>query len=224
VPQKLPEVSGARFAVHHRPGSRVGGDCFDVFRLDGRHTAFFLADVLGHGVTAGLLTLFLRRAFSSAELDPQAPEAALLRVNRLLLDQAGSDPPLVALVCGVLDATDGTLRWARAGLPPPLLVPASGPAQVWSAPGSLLGVCETSFAVQIHRLAPGDRLLLTSDGLDLAGPRGPQVSDRLLLSAGEHRAASVGAWLDHISQELTPETSPEDDWTMLAAEVVHGQL
>ena len=54
LPQSLPDVPHVRFAVHYQPCGRVGGDFYDVFRLDERHIGLYIADAMGHGVPASL--------------------------------------------------------------------------------------------------------------------------------------------------------------------------
>ncbi len=63
LPQTLPEAPGSRFTVHYVLCGRVGGDFYDVFRLDEHHVGFYVADAMGHGVPASLLTIFVERAF-----------------------------------------------------------------------------------------------------------------------------------------------------------------
>src|SRR6202007_1577929 len=68
LPQTLPQLPTARFAVHYRPCGRVGGDFYDAFRLDERHVAFYVADAMGHGVPASLLTVFVKRGVRAKEI------------------------------------------------------------------------------------------------------------------------------------------------------------
>src|SRR5207237_29730 len=56
LPRTLPELPQVRFAVKYRPCERVGGDFYDVFRLDEKHLGFYVADAMGHGVPASLPT------------------------------------------------------------------------------------------------------------------------------------------------------------------------
>src|SRR5438132_13448650 len=82
LPQSLPDLPPARFAVHYRPSGRVGGDFYDVFRLDEDHIGFYVADVMGHGVTASLLTIFLKKAVKAKEFSGM--EYRLLPTNEVL--------------------------------------------------------------------------------------------------------------------------------------------
>ena len=68
LPQTLPEAPGSRFAVHYQLCGRVGGDFYDVFRLDENHVGFYVADAMGHGVPASLLTIFVKKGVRPKEV------------------------------------------------------------------------------------------------------------------------------------------------------------
>ena len=65
----LPPVDGPlgplHFATLYRPASWVSGDIYDIFRVDERHVAFYMADAVGHGMAASLLTMFIKKAVVS---------------------------------------------------------------------------------------------------------------------------------------------------------------
>src|SRR5262245_8017127 len=68
LPQRLPEVPPARFAVHYLLCGQIGGDFYDVFRLDENHVGFYVADAMGHGVPASLLTIFVKKGVRAKEV------------------------------------------------------------------------------------------------------------------------------------------------------------
>src|SRR5262249_54238704 len=103
LPRTLPEMPPACFAVHYRPCGRVGGDFSDVIRLDEDHVGFYVADVMGHGVAASLLTVFLKKAIRFKEISGRdyrlySPHEVLQDLNRDLLDQAVADNPFITMV------------------------------------------------------------------------------------------------------------------------------
>jgi len=222
-PRSFPASSRLRFAIDHRPSARAGGDCFDVIRLDEVHVGFFMADVMGHGPEAGLLALFLHQQLSLPRLaDPShlSPERVLSRLNRALLDLALPDPPFITLLYGVCDERDGTLRFARAGHPPPLYLPHLGEPEFCHLPGSLLGMFDTEFTAQARVLRSGDRLLLYTDGLDPAGLEvQPTGSSRLRESAARGRSLPLAELIERVAGELRPSSSPQDDCTLLGLEM-----
>src|SRR5262249_29767176 len=145
LPQKLPEVAPARFAVHYLLCGQVGGDFYDVFRLDENHVGFYVADVMGHGVPASLLTIFVKKGVRAKEVFGQQyrlvpPGEVLQRLNKDLLDQALSDTPFISMVYALFNHREGTLQFSRAGHPYPIFVPRAGSLQLWEGEGLLLGV------------------------------------------------------------------------------------
>src|SRR5262245_11548489 len=91
LPRTLPEVLQARFAVCYRPRSRVGGDFFDVMRLDEDHVAVYVADAMGRGLPASsLLSIFVKKCIQPKEITGRAyrlmpPDEVLARLNRELV-------------------------------------------------------------------------------------------------------------------------------------------
>src|SRR5262249_46592310 len=90
--KQIPVMARARFAVQYRPCGRVGGDFYDVFRLDEHHVGFYVADVMGHGIPASLLTIFLKKAVRTKEISGREyrilpPDEVLQNLNRDMLDQ-----------------------------------------------------------------------------------------------------------------------------------------
>lgn len=216
-PAALPEVAPLRLGLYTRAGERAGGDCFDVFRIDADHVGFYLATVVGRSVAAALLTICLRRLQTRTEAGISSPAHVLQRLNQELLALALPDTPFVTMIYGVADRRTGVVTWSRAGHPQPIHVPVSGPAAVLPGVGNLLGVFPAHCSVETRQLAPGDRMLLYSDGL---APRedSSSAADRLLIAALEHRAAPVQEHVERTAFDLLPLGSPGEDATLLALE------
>src|SRR5439155_16440186 len=163
LPRTLPEVGPVRFAVHYRPCGQVGGDFYDVMRLDEHHVGFYIADAMGHGVPASLLTIFLKKAVQAKEVSAASyrlvpPEVVLARLNRELMGQGLADLPLITMIYGLLDCRSGALQFARAAHPHPIYLPRTGDPQQWQTPGTLLGVFEAEYPAVERVLRPGDKL------------------------------------------------------------------
>jgi sigma-B regulation protein RsbU (phosphoserine phosphatase) len=225
LPQTLPEAPGAEFAVRHWPSGRVGGDFYDVFRLDETHVGFYIADAMGHGVSASLLTLFVKKGLRSKELSGRVyrlppPDEVVGRLNKDLIDQDLSENPFLTMVYCLFNSETRTVQLARAGHPYPLLIPKDGPLELWRQEGLLLGVVDAKFPATTHTLRPGDKLLLYSDGVDSARFEGGQPGTESLLGCAErHRALSVHAFVDRLARELFSSGEHPDDLTLLALEM-----
>jgi sigma-B regulation protein RsbU (phosphoserine phosphatase) len=225
LPRGLPEVPGVRFTVHYRPCGRVGGDFYDLFRLDESHVGFYVADAMGHGVPASLLTIFLKKGIRAKEISGRSyrlvpPEEVLQGLNHDLVEQGLAETPFITMVYGLLNFREGTLAFARAGHPHPVYVPATGASQLLEVHGSLLGVFETQFRPRAQRLNTGDKVLFYTDGADAVSFDGHPPGPRSLLAAAEHfRHLPVEEFVPRLAGELMP-GEQSDDLTLLGVEAL----
>ncbi|NUW43781.1 PP2C family protein-serine/threonine phosphatase [Nonomuraea rhodomycinica] len=195
LPPSPPKVPGLDIATHYHVASadQVGGDFFDVFRLDEHNWAFFLGDVCGKGADAAVVTALARHTLRAAAVYAGDPEAVLANLNMVLMDEfLGADPCYCTVLYGVLTPTDeGTrVKVAGGGHPPALVVRAGGDVEALRTEGGMLvGLLqEARFAVAETTLLPGDGMLLYTDGLTEARtPAGHMY--------GEDRLRSLAAGL-----------------------------
>jgi phosphoserine phosphatase RsbU/P len=223
LPQSLPQVPGVRFAVHHHQCGRVGGDFYDVFRLDEKHVGFYVADAMGHGVPASLLTIFVKNGVKAKEVFGSQyrlvpPDEVLFRLNRELIEQRLSEHPFITMIYGVLNHQDGTVQLARAGHPYPLHVPRTGEPALWQIEGLLLGVVDGQFPCRQQRLEVGDKLVFYTDGVDHAFEEQATGVESLLACARQHRELPAGEFVARLAQELFGAARQPDDLTLLALE------
>jgi phosphoserine phosphatase RsbU/P len=225
LPQSLPDLPTARFAVHYLLCGRVGGDFYDVVRLDESHVGFYVADAMGHGVPASLLTIFIKKGIRAKEIFGQQyrlvpPDEVLAQLNRELVEQELSEQPFITMVYVLFNFRDGTLRFSRAGHPHPIYLPRDGAPRFWELHGSLLGVFDTRFLAETHRLRPGDKVLLYSDGTDAAVFDGkPPGAASLLACAVRHRALPIQELIARLKRDLFADSTPQDDLTLLGLEM-----
>jgi len=179
LPTEMPRIDDVGFGVLWRPASYVSGDIYDVTRLDESHIGFFLADAVGHGVPAALMTVFIKRSLNFKRIDSSAPRGyrlinpgdALAQLNRDMIAQQNGNVRFATACCGIIDCTTRTVQIARAGHPYPMILRRDGRREMIEPDGGLLGVFEGEVYEQIALpLAPGDRLLLYSDGFEMAFP------------------------------------------------------
>lgn len=195
LPKAPPNLGPVRFATVFRPCRWVSGDIFDISRLDEDHVGLYLADAVGHGVAAGLLTMLIRNTIRPKQIRGQSyellrPAEILRRLNENLVAQELPHSQFITAWYGALNLRTLELTYSVAGHPPPLLIDPAGichPAGIQqsaaipesartpesagihelSGSGCLLGVFdEQVFTDQTIRLTPGQRVLLYSDGLE----------------------------------------------------------
>jgi sigma-B regulation protein RsbU (phosphoserine phosphatase) len=226
LPQTLPDAPCVRFAVHYRLCGRVGGDFYDAFRLDEKHVGFYVADAMGHGVPASLLTIFVKKGVKPKEVFGQQyrllpPTEVLQRLNKDLMDQAISESPFITIAYVLYNHHERIVHFARAGHPYPLLIPSDGESRFCQVQGSLLGVFDTVFPGQSQRLRVGDKLLLYSDGIDAAQFCDlPPGAESLRGCAEKHRQLPIDEFVASLARELFGQASPPDDLTLLGMEAL----
>ncbi len=166
LPQRLPVIAGLDVAARYLPSTRgmgIGGDFYDLIRLDDTTAAAAIGDVQGHNENAAALMGQVRTAVHASAGAP--PDEVLARTNRLLTDL---DPGLFTSCLYIhLDLAAHSARIATAGHPPPLLRQPDGQTDVLDLPpGLLLGIDPTSrYPTAEVPLLPGAALALFTDGL-----------------------------------------------------------
>jgi sigma-B regulation protein RsbU (phosphoserine phosphatase) len=184
MPKKVPTLNGVRAGVVYRPATYVSGDIYDIAQLDEHRSAFFIADAVGHGVPAALMTMII--ACGLHKLDGVGPNArvvppaeALFRLNNAMTEHTGGSSRFATAVYGVFDARSGEVTVAGAGHPPPLIVRQGGASIDRIEPeGPLLGVfAGADFGQTTVPLEPGDMMIMFSDGFEVAFPKAGSEGD-----------------------------------------------
>jgi serine phosphatase RsbU (regulator of sigma subunit) len=169
LPKRLPELSGVALAAHYQAaglGAEAGGDWYDAFVLGGDRIGVVVGDVTGRGVRAASTMGQMRsvtRAFALADDGSRSPGEVLTRVNRYQL--ALAEDELFTLVYAIVEPRGGTVRFANAGHPPPLLRTSGGGARFLEGGGGLMGLTDAVYQEVDLRIDERDMLILYSDGL-----------------------------------------------------------
>ncbi|QHC24023.1 SpoIIE family protein phosphatase [Streptomyces sp. GS7] len=168
LPRSLPETPGLSVAARYLPATRgmdIGGDFYDLIRLDAHRVAAVIGDVQGHNAAAAALMGQARTAVHAHATAGVAPDEVLARTNRLLTDL---DPDLFTSCLYVLiDLRTHEACLAGAGHPPPVLRHPDGRTGVLRMPpGLLLGVApDARYHATTIALPPQAVLALYTDGL-----------------------------------------------------------
>jgi sigma-B regulation protein RsbU (phosphoserine phosphatase) len=179
LPRELPRVAGLELAVRYVPAEDVAGDFYDFLPGGGRRLGVLVADVSGHGVPAALIASMIQVAAAAQAEHAASPARVLSGMNRIFHGKLRDQFITAAYVFVDLDA--GRLTWANAGHPPPLLATAGGVAEL-APTGILMGrLSRADYAERSLPIAPGDRLLLFTDGIpECPSPAGELFGDARL--------------------------------------------
>ena len=194
LPQRLPENPGYAGKATMVPAREMGGDFYDFFSLGRNRVGLVIADVSGKGVPAAFFMAISRTILQSSARDSRSAGECLAATNDLLCEQNPLELFVTAFY-GILDLETGELTFANAGHNPPLVAPKDGAVtQLAPTGGVAMGVMPgLPYAERTVTLAPGDTLILYTDGIseamDLDGREFTEA--RLIGSIAESHRESV---------------------------------
>jgi len=172
LPTQMPNTDRIKWSTVFLPAEWVSGDIYNVVRIDEKHIGFYVADVVGHGMPAALLTIFLKqalvmRATVESTYHIYSPAEVMKNLNSRMATQKLSGYQFATCCYCLLNIETLELTYARAGHPYPVLLrPGEAPKQL-EVRGSLLGVFkDADYSEDKIQLQPGDKILLYSDGAE----------------------------------------------------------
>jgi hypothetical protein len=172
LPSQLPNTDQLQWSTIFLPAEWVSGDIYNIVRIDEQHIGFYVADVVGHGMPAALLTIFLKQALVMRETIQNnyrifSPAEVMKNLNIRLVEQKLSGYQFATCCYCLLNTKTLQLTYARAGHPYPVLIRDQEKLKQLEIRGSLLGIFEQAeFLQETIQLQPGDKLLLYSDGAE----------------------------------------------------------
>ncbi len=162
----LVEAAGLDVAARYRPaghGHLVSGDWYDAVLLPNKEVLLVVGDVAGHGLDAVTGMVALRNHLRGLAITGAAPATLLTWLNGAACHLAGT---IGTAVCGCYDPVTRTLRWARAGHLPPVLIRDGQAYHLGEPRGLLLGADpDARYQEETTSLRLGDTLLMFTDGL-----------------------------------------------------------
>lgn len=230
LPRELPDVDGIHIGTIFRPASWVSGDIYDIFRIDEDHIGLYIADVVGHGMAAGLLTMFIKRSVVPKRIygndyEILEPGHVLSQLNDSLWSQNLPNCQFVTTCYCLYNTRTHRLQVARGGHPYPIRVGASGEVSEIRSSGGLMGLFENEqFETVTTELLPGEKLLLYSDGVEMAFLEKREASHAQPRYKKEFQSVAnlpAAELIDRLGRLLDAEEgslTPHDDVTVIALE------
>jgi len=237
LPQSAPDVRQLKFAWKFFPCQSIGGDIFNVFRLDEDHMGLYILDVSGHGVPSALVTVSV-----SQRLNPQ---------SGMLVKKKQDDPPRYSLtspsevlqtldeeypmerfdkyftaVYLIINFRTGHLTYSNAAHPSPILLHPDSPPMLLTEGGTIVGMGGIiPFDEETIQLRPGNKLILYTDGItEYRNSHGEFYGDlRLQQTLDAHKNLPIGELLTRTHEDMMhfgKEEPLTDDVTILGVEFV----
>ena len=218
--QDMPHI---RTTARMRPARGVGGDFYDMFKIDDHRLGFVVADVSGKGIPAALF-MVLSKAYIKNYMRLDMPlDQMAVQVNNQLCENNEEELFVTCFIC-VLDTESGELTYVNAGHNRPAVSRKGGAFQFLECPADVpFGIMEgMTYRLQKDRLEQGDRIYLYTDGVTEAFNEDEQMfSDKRLLEALNRKTGleddpeSFVSYLYQEVEDFTGNALRSDDITML---------
>jgi len=184
LPAKLPDDIFCEFAATNIPSREVGGDYYDVIRIDENIWGVAIADVSGKGAGAALLMANLQASLNVLAVEEKDDVSETVgRINRLIFKNTALDK-FITFFYGLINTKDNTLTFCNAGHNPPYKISPSGGITELATGGIVLGMMENvPYQQETVSFDPGDKLVLYTDGVTEAmDERGEEFGEEKLKS------------------------------------------
>lgn len=174
LPDRFPDIPNLQMATIYKPAQKVGGDLYDVFKLDGNRIGVAIADVSGKGIAASLLMAICQSNLRHFARHMLSPAKVLAELNEVVVGETRPEM-FVTVIYVVIDLEQEELIFARGGHELPILIhsgegPGKVKAEFLQSEGMALGLVSNEIfetAVQDHKVPfrKGDVLALYTDGV-----------------------------------------------------------
>jgi sigma-B regulation protein RsbU (phosphoserine phosphatase) len=221
LPPTHVELPGLSIAARYLACNELAGDIYDYVEAGDGAVALLIADVVGHGTSAAMMTGVVKAAFRASHVDDFEPKAVVERVREGIRD---FDPSrFVTLCCARVSPKRRELTYVNAGHPEPIVRAGSDQPVLLDSTGPLLSsaLLEIPCEQVTRELGPGDSLLLYTDGVTEARGPGGMFGQHRLVSAllrGERGPNLLDGLLSEVvAFSNTPNN--QDDITLLTLDL-----
>lgn len=224
LPKKIPLLSNYEISAYNKSARMVGGDYYDIVKLDDEHILFAIADVSGKGVPASLLMANIQ-AFLKSICKMKLPLAEATNLLNDLVAENTTNGSFITFFWGVLDNKNIELTFVNAGHNPPLLI-RDGQICKLKKGGMILGVMPTMipYVSDSIKLQKGDSLVLFTDGITEAmNTKWEEYSDErleeLVIKISDLSSENILDTIRKSVDEYTIGAEQSDDITSLVIKV-----
>jgi serine phosphatase RsbU (regulator of sigma subunit) len=224
LPKKFPSDIPFNFAHKYVPHEYIGGDFFDVIRIDATRVGLIIADVSGHGASAAFIVAMLKILLNHNAPNESSPARTLEKINKELCVMIQEH--FVTAFYAVIDTDTLECKYCNAGHPRQFLIKRNGTIAELSPNGFLIGMFDSVRYENVSvQLSGGDRLFCYTDGIiEVVDNEGiPFGFERLAIMIEENKNKDIvqmsGDVLTQIIMYMKGTVFP-DDITIFIAEAI----
>lgn len=226
LPQKIPKTAKYEIFAYSQSARMVGGDYYDIVKLDSGNTLVAVADVSGKGVQAALLMANVQ-AFLKAIAKQNIPLNQASNLINDLISENTSMGSFITFFWGILNNNEPEIEYVNAGHNPPLLV-RDGVITKLKKGGMILGVMQTviPYEEEIVKLKKGDVLILFTDGITEAmdienNEYTDEKLEEYVVNNYNKTAKELGEGILFDVKAFTKDAEQSDDITLLVIKVIN---
>jgi sigma-B regulation protein RsbU (phosphoserine phosphatase) len=219
IPQSLPKSSFLEIAAEYLPCKEVGGDFYDVIKLDESRFIFVVADVSGKGIPGALVVSNMQATLHAFLEYSDDLLPVVSRLNEAIIRQTTTDRYITFFI-GLYDHKKSSLTFINAGHNPPLLVNSEGDMTELKTGGIFIGFMPWEYEMEEIAFNKGDTLVMYTDGLVEAmdneenefemGALKTTIKENLSMNSDQLKREIFKRVNDHIGTEPL-----SDDFTLL---------
>ncbi|OQY46440.1 MAG: hypothetical protein B6240_07240 [Desulfobacteraceae bacterium 4572_87] len=235
LPNNIPEVDALKIAWRFMPCDRIGGDIFNVVRLDESHWGLYMLDVSGHGVPSALVAVSASQMLHAQhdrlikKCRKEAPPYEIFSPSRVL-ETLDREFPIdrfdkyFTMNYVIIDTASNRITYSNAAHPPPVLIRKDGGLELLEQGGTIIGLGGVlPFEEGTLEIRPGDRLFLYTDGaVEYQNGDGELFGeDRFYAEISRLKDRSLTEQIDGIINgimDFGDQTPPQDDLSLLGVE------
>ena len=215
-----------KIASKYIPSELLGGDLYDVICIDDQYTGMYIADVSGHGVTASMITMFIKQTIKNLGKEAIDPATTLAHLYKQYQELGIDVRYYVTIVYVVYDKEKNSLTCANAGHNcMPIIINDEGVEEI-ECEG--LPICrileETSYCQKSVSFKKGDKILLYTDGISESfnEEEGFFTNERILKMCQENKDKNMALLIYKLAKKIKQFCNEEikDDIAMLAGEII----
>ena len=206
----------------YRPSEMLSGDIFDVFFIDDNHLGIYISDVVGHGVTASMMTMFIRQTMRTIKDDTLSPSNALSKLHKNFLDLKLDDDKYFTIFYGVLNKRDNIFKFVNGGHNSIPILFKNDKYELLRLTGYPISYLfdKVQYEEQAIKLSKGDKIVFYTDGIIEAKNKTKEEFglDRLV----DTIKSSKGDLIQDIEEAIVnfEYLEHEDDFAVLTMEVL----
>jgi serine phosphatase RsbU (regulator of sigma subunit) len=164
MPESFEGIDDLELAIHYYPMTDIGGDIYDIFQLRPGYIRIFLADAIGHGIQAALITMIIKGEYEKVK-NLESPRVLLERINESFIDVYFILNAFFSCIVLDIDLENRKIRYSSAGHPDQIHI-CNNSIDMLRHTGKLIGIVkDTRYEIVEKKIYEKDKILLYTDGL-----------------------------------------------------------